>query len=122
MKFILFVEGYTEKHGVPAFLKRYLDPRLRHPVGIRPVRFDGWAELVKDSPIKSRMYLNDPKQKSEILGVIALLDLHGPTFYPSDKKSADARRIRGRRSTLKIGVGTTGSISSLRSMKSRPGF
>jgi hypothetical protein len=55
------------------------------------VRFDGWAELVKDAPRKSRMYLNDPKQKSEILGVIALLDLHGPTFYPSHTKSADSR-------------------------------
>ena len=29
MKFVLLVEGYTEKYGVPAFLKRYLDPRLR---------------------------------------------------------------------------------------------
>jgi hypothetical protein len=91
VKFILFVEGYTEKYGLPAFLKRYLDPRLSQPVGIKPVRFDGWAELVKDAPRKSRMYLNDPKQKSDILAVIALLDLHGPTFYPSHTKSAASR-------------------------------
>jgi hypothetical protein len=43
MKFILFVEGYTEKQGILTFLKRYLDPRLSQPVGIKPVRFDGWA-------------------------------------------------------------------------------
>ncbi len=91
MKFILFVEGYTEKYGIPTFLKRYLDPKLSQPVGIKPVRFDGWAELVKDVARKSRMYLNDPKQKSEILGVISLLDLHGPTFYPSHAKSPAAR-------------------------------
>ena len=39
------------------------------------------------------MYLNDPKQMKDIIGVIALLDLHGPTFYPTDKKSADARLV-----------------------------
>src|SRR5207248_11402695 len=91
MKFVLFVEGYTEKYGIPAFLKRYLGPRLSQPVGIKPVRFDGWAELVKDAPRKSRMYLNDPKQKSDILAVIALIDLHGPRIYPPDKKSAASR-------------------------------
>jgi len=93
LKFVLFVEGYTEKHGVPAFLKRFLDQRLKHPVGIKVVRFDGWAELVKDSPIKAAMYLNDPRQMKDILGVIALIDLHGPTFYPTDRKSADARLV-----------------------------
>jgi hypothetical protein len=69
VKFVLFVEGYTEKYGLPAFLKRYPDPRLREPVGIKPVRFDGWAELVKDAPRKSRMYLNDPMLKRDILAV-----------------------------------------------------
>jgi hypothetical protein len=44
----MFVEGYTERAAVPAFLKRWLDPRLPQPVGIKPVRFDGWAELVAD--------------------------------------------------------------------------
>jgi hypothetical protein len=28
MKFVLFVEGYTEKKALPEFLKRWLDPRL----------------------------------------------------------------------------------------------
>ena len=91
MKFVLFVEGYTEKYGVPAFLKRYLDHRLSQPIGIMPVRFDGWAELVKDAPRKSRMYLKDPKQRQDIVAVIALLDLHGPTFYPPHAKSAVSR-------------------------------
>ena len=26
MKFVLFVEGHTEKIGLPSFLKRWLDP------------------------------------------------------------------------------------------------
>jgi len=35
MKFILFVEGRTEDKALPAFLKKWLDPRLESPVGIR---------------------------------------------------------------------------------------
>lgn len=40
MRFILFCEGHTECKALPAFLKRWLDPKLSSPVGIKPVRFD----------------------------------------------------------------------------------
>ena len=83
MKFVLFVEGHTEYRALTGFLKRWLDPRLNLPVAIHPVRSDGWAELVKDSPTKTRLYLNDPKQ--DVIAVIALIDLYGPTFYPANK-------------------------------------
>jgi hypothetical protein len=89
MKFILFVEGHTEK-ALPEFLKRWLDPRLGKPVGIKPVRFEGWNELVKDTPKKAVMHLTGP-DKDEIIAVIALLDLYGPTFYPDKMKTADER-------------------------------
>jgi hypothetical protein len=87
MKFKLFVEGYTEQKAIPAFLKRWLDPHLEKPVGIQAVRFEGWQELVKDTPIKAKMYLEGP-EKQDIIGVIALLDLYGPTFYPEEKTTA----------------------------------
>jgi hypothetical protein len=90
MKFVLFVEGYTEDKALPKFLKRWLDPRLDKPVGIKTVRFEGWAELVKDSVQKALMHLNGP-DKEEIIAVIALLDLYGPTFYPKKLTSADER-------------------------------
>lgn len=90
MKFVLFVEGYTEDKALPKFLKRWLDPRLDKPVGIKIVRFEGWQELVKDTPKKALMHLNGP-DKDEIIAVIALMDLYGPTFYPKDKKTADER-------------------------------
>lgn len=84
MKFILFVEGYTERKALPAFLKRWLDTRLDNPVGIQTVRFEGWAELVKDTPSRAGLYLNAPK--SDVIAVIALLDLYGLQLpYPSDK-------------------------------------
>ena len=90
MKFILFVEGETEDKALPAFLKRWLDTKLEHRVGIQAVKFKGWSELIKGAPIKTRMYLNGPKSE-EIIAVIGLLDLYGPTFYPLDKMSVMER-------------------------------
>ena len=88
MKFILFVEGHTENKAIPAFLKRWLDPQLAsQPVGIQTVRFDGWAEMVKDSSTKAKLYLSE----DNVVAVIALLDLYGPTIYPDKKKSATER-------------------------------
>ena len=81
MRFIFFVEGYTENKSLPQFVKKWLDPRLTNPVGIRTVRFEGWPELVKDAPLKAKMHLNGPA-KEHIIAVISLLDLYGPTFYP----------------------------------------
>ena len=89
MKFVLFVEGHTEK-ALPEFLKRWLDPRMGRPVGIKTVCFEGWQELVKDTPLKAAMHLNGP-DKDEIIAVIALIDLYGPTFYPKALKTADER-------------------------------
>jgi hypothetical protein len=90
MRFILFVEGHTENKALPQFLKKWLDPQLPSPVGIRTVRFEGWQELAKDAPLKARMHLNGP-DKNEIIAVISLLDLYGPTFYPSDLKECKQR-------------------------------
>lgn len=90
MKFVLFVEGHTEDKALPQFLKRWLDPRLAKPVGIKTVRFEGWSELVKDAPRKAAMHLNGPDQ-DEIIAVIALIDLYGPTFYPKTLNTADER-------------------------------
>lgn len=87
MKIILFVEGHTEKKAIPSFLKRWLDPRLSKPVGIKSVRFDGWPELVKDSRTKANLYLSE----DNVIAVIALLDLYGPTIYPNDKGATTER-------------------------------
>ena len=95
MKFILLVEGATEHGSAGAFLKRWLDPQLRQPVGIQTVPFDGYADLVRKMATKTRMYLEGPKQ-GEIIAVIGLLDLYGPTFYPGDKTSAEERFVWGK--------------------------
>jgi len=102
MKFVLFVEGPTERLALPSFLKRWLDARLNQPVGIQPVKFEGWPELVKDCPRKARMYLN----KGDIIAVIALLDLYGPTLYPKNKCSASERYVWAKKK-LEAQVGAT---------------
>jgi len=90
MKFVVFVEGHTEKKAIAPFMKRWLDPRLNQPVGIQTVRFDGWSEMVKDMSNKAQRYLNGP-DRGEIIAVVALLDLYGPTIYPSHLETAEAR-------------------------------
>jgi len=90
MRFILFVEGLTEKKGVVPFLKRGLDAKLSIKVGIKPVRFEGWPEMVKDTPKKAQMHLKGPNAR-EIIAVIGLLDLYGPTFYPDRITTANER-------------------------------
>lgn len=95
MKFILFIEGHTEKKALPQFLKRWFDQRLSQPVGIKTVRFEGWHDLVNEAPKKANMYLTG-KQQGEIVAIISLLDLYGPTFYPADKTSAEDRYAWGK--------------------------
>jgi hypothetical protein len=90
MKFVVFVEGYTENKAIAAFLKRWLDPRLKQPVGIQTVRFNGWPEMIKDLPRKAPLYLQSP-QAGQIVAVIALLDLYGPTIYPDHLETATDR-------------------------------
>jgi hypothetical protein len=96
MRFILFVEGHTENKSLPNFLKKWLDPRLDNPVGIRTIRFEGWPELVKDAPLKAKMHLEGPA-KDDIIAVISLLDLYGPTFYPHHVEKYDDRYEWGKK-------------------------
>lgn len=93
MKLILFVEGRGERLAIKEFLKRWLDKRTLQPVGLFPVLFDGWPEMVKDIPIKVPMYL----QRQDVLGVVSLLDLYGPTFYPDTVRSSRERWDFGRK-------------------------
>ena len=88
MKFVLFCEGATEKGALPEFLRRWLNSQLSVKVGIQPVGFNGWAEMVKDSPKKAQLHLS----KSDVIAVVALLDLYGPTLnYPTDCKTASEK-------------------------------
>jgi len=90
MKFVLFVEGHTEKKAIAHFLERWLNPRLSRSIRITPDRFDGWADMVKEMPKKARRYLEGP-DGDQIIAVIGLLDLYGPTIYPEHLQTAEER-------------------------------
>jgi hypothetical protein len=79
MKFVLFCEGPTEAAALPDFLRRWLDSKLRMRIGVQPVCFNGWAEMVNDGAKKAQLHL----ARTDVIAVVALLDLYGPTFYPS---------------------------------------
>lgn len=81
MKFILFVEGHTEDKVLPPFLKRWLDKKLPQPVGIKTVRFEGWAELKREVRKRTHLYF-ESREAADIIAVISIIDLYGPTFYP----------------------------------------
>ncbi len=90
MKFVLFVEGHTERLAVPQLLKRWLDPRLSTPVGIKTSRFEGWADYARDLRKKVELNLSGTSGQDVIAG-IGLLDLYGPTIYPADRTDASSR-------------------------------
>jgi hypothetical protein len=90
VKFVLFVEGYTERKAIPSFLKRWLDPQLSQSVGIQPVRFEGWSEFRKKIARSASMHLNSPDSE-QIIGAIGLLDLYGPDFFPEHISSTRDR-------------------------------
>ncbi|HWX39647.1 MAG TPA: DUF4276 family protein [Blastocatellia bacterium] len=90
MKFVLFVEGHTERKALPDFIRRWLYSRLAQRVGIKAVRFEGWAELWRDAPLRVQKYLGGPDAE-DIIGVISLLDLYGPTIYPQNQRTAQDR-------------------------------
>ena len=91
MKFVIFVEGHTEKRCIGDFLKRWLVPKLKKSVDINVVRFEGCGDFNRKASKKAKYYLEEEPDRSETIAIIGLLDLYGPKFYPPDKTS-----VRGR--------------------------
>jgi hypothetical protein len=79
VKFILFVEGQTEKASAPEFIKRWLDPRLPSPVRILPVDLKGVGNYWGSIRNQVEFYLGrEPRE--EIIAGIGLVDLSGTNF------------------------------------------
>ena len=95
MKFILLVEGQTEGQSIAKLFKQWLDPKLKERVGIQVSDYDGFADLERKIVTKALMHLNGPRS-SETIGVVGLLDLYGPNFYPAEKNSIEDRIHWGR--------------------------
>lgn len=72
MKFVLYVEGSTEK-AVPTFIKRWLDARLPQPVSIPAISFNGAQDYLNHYARRVILALADEK----IDGAIGLIDFYG---------------------------------------------
>jgi len=95
MKFILLAEGATERIAVAEFLKRWLNGQFRkQKVRVEPVPLGGWANFQKEVVKRARVHLDGPERR-EIIAVIGLLDLYGPTFWPRRCSTAQGRHDWG---------------------------
>lgn len=86
MKFVMLVEGATEKQAIAQFLKRWLDRHLPKPVGIQTVNCQGNTRLVR----RAQDFLASP-ESPEIIAVIGLLDLYGLDIFPPQLTTAKDR-------------------------------
>ena len=96
MKFVLLVEGRTERDSVAAFLKRWLDPLLNQPIGIQVVAFDGYADLVGKMAIKAKMHLQGRK-RAEIVGWWDSSICTAPRFIRTTRRPRMSGRNGGNR-------------------------
>jgi len=91
MKFVVLVEGLMEQMAVHKFLKKWLDLRLDPPVGVRVRNLGGKDHFRKECAKYARDLLGSRAGK-DIVGVVGLLDLYGPTWYPHRLKTSEERR------------------------------
>jgi hypothetical protein len=92
MRFIVFVEGRTEKLVLKNFLKRWLDLHLQSQsrIGIDLVRFDGFPHYHNGIKRKAHLLLST-KAGADVIAGIGLLDLYAPDFYPDHIKGVEKR-------------------------------
>lgn len=91
MRFMVLVEGHMERMAVHGFLKKWLDARLDPPIGVRVRMFQGKDHYRRECPKVARTYLEGP-DSGDIIGVIGLLDLCGPTWFPERITDCSGRR------------------------------
>jgi hypothetical protein len=75
---ILCVEGETERY-LPAFLQRWVNPKLAKPIAIKAVNFRGVGNYMKDFAKRSSLFLEQPG----VIAVVGLIDFYGSGLpYP----------------------------------------
>lgn len=93
MKIVLLVEGHTERETLRKFFQRWLTGKVEQLPAVVAVNTKGCDNHTKDCAQKAQLYLN----QADVLAVIGLLDLHGPT-YPPHCATVDQKRahLRGK--------------------------
>jgi len=97
LKFILFVEGETERIAVPDLMQRWFSARLGNKIGVSPRNLNGWPNFLKDIGEQVKEHHASPKGE-KIIACVGLLDLYGPQhqdFFPKHAKTRDERYAAG---------------------------
>ncbi|MCD6217553.1 DUF4276 family protein [bacterium] len=98
MKFIIIVEGKTERLAIQEFLKRWLDSKLNEKVGIKQrITIGGKLE---DKFKKQAKKLLEEDRKKEILAVIGLLDLYGLGFDHKGTTKGVAKLFKDKKAAI----------------------
>jgi hypothetical protein len=94
VKFILFVEGKTEKQSLADFVARSINPRLPSPVGFSVIKFEGVGDYIANIKRRVELYFSQ-RQQEPIVAAIGLIDLYGSSLS-SPQLSAAENVARGR--------------------------
>lgn len=92
MRFVILVEGPTEYAVLSGFLRPWLDAGLGTRVGITLVECSGWGGVYNDA----KMYAKKHLSQEDVIAVVSLMDLYGPTFYPDGVNTASQRFTWGK--------------------------
>lgn len=91
MRFILIVEGDTEKRSIEGLLRKQLTEKTGQNVGISAINIKGYGNFSCDLPQRVKKYLTGP-DKNEIFAVAGLMDLY-KTPYARDVNRPIRERI-----------------------------
>jgi hypothetical protein len=91
MKFVILCEGETERRVLGDLLRKWLNPRVSQRVGFTCPNLEGWQKVVSDAQKRAQLYFAE----DDVLGVISLIDLYGPDFYPKHLRTASERYAWG---------------------------
>jgi len=94
MKFLLFVEGHTEKRAVGQFLARWLNARLSRRVGLVVINLRGSGRFGKGVVEQAGFHLARDTA-GQIVAAIGLLDLYRGADWPAEKVTPAERYAWG---------------------------
>lgn len=105
MRVLLFVEGETERDGLPPLLARLIRETADVNVKVQPICFRGAQNYLKEIATKVGLYLKDPKAR-DIVAAVGFVDLYGLNIpLPNWEKASTADKVAIGRKHIESEVG-----------------
>lgn len=96
MRFILVVEGDTEKRSIEGLIRKQITDKTGKNIGITTININGYGNFTHDIPKKVKKYLTGP-DKDEILAVAGLMDLYKTPYAGDVNRTVQERIFQGTR-------------------------